>query len=120
MRFGHTARLTAAAGFGLVLLLSAPTLSAAADEKGKRVTTPTADGVDLSGTYYAAKDANKKDYCVILLHDFSAKKGGDSHADDMDKLAEDLQDQGYNVVSCDFRGFGESKNVRADVFWTFA
>src|SRR5438105_11596406 len=102
MRFGNPARLFAAFGFGLALLVAAPALSAAADkdkdkeEKGKRVTFPTSDGVDIGGTFYAAPKDSKKEACVLLLHDFSGKKGGDSHADDMDKLAEELQAKGYD------------------------
>jgi len=127
MRFGTPARLLAAIGFGLALLLVAPALSVAADkdkdkdkeDKGKRVTFPTSDGVDIGGTFYAAPKDSKKEACVLLLHDFSGKKGGDSHTDDMDKLAEELQEKGYDVLSFDFRGFGESKNIRPEVFWTF-
>jgi hypothetical protein len=121
MRFENPARRFAGLGFGLALLLVAPSLVAQAaddkDEKGKRVTFRTVDGVDLGGTYYKPPKESKKEACVILLHDFTKKNGGDSHVDDMDKLAEDLQAEGYAVLSFDFRGHGESKNITPDVFW---
>jgi dienelactone hydrolase len=121
MQLGNPARWFALVGFGLALLLFAPPLVARAaapkEEKGKRVTFRSVDGVELSGTFYA-RPAPKEKACVILLHDFTKKNGGDSHADDMDKLAEDLQADGYDVLSFDFRGHGDSKNV-TDVFWTF-
>src|SRR5438132_7036428 len=99
MRFGTPARLFAAVGFGLALLLCAPALSAAGkdkdkdarDDKGKRCSFTTADGVEISGTYYAPPKDSKEGATVLILHDFSGKKGGDSHADDQDKLAEELQ-----------------------------
>jgi hypothetical protein len=129
MRFGTPTRLFAAVGFGLALLLCAPALAAAAkdkdkekankDDKGKRCSFTTADGVEINGTYYAPPKDSKEGTTVLLLHDFSGKKGGDSHADDQDKLAEELQDKGYAVLTFDFRGFGESKNVSPTVFWTF-
>ena len=120
MRLGNPARWS----LGLALLLIAPSLVAhaaapgAKDEKGKRVNFRTVDGVDLTGTFYARPATSKEKACVILLHDFTKKNGGDSHVDDMDKLAEDLQADGYDVLSFDFRGHGDSKNV-TDVFWTF-
>src|SRR5258708_6038950 len=125
MQFGNPACRFAALGFGLALLLVAPSLVARAappedkDEKGKRVTFRTVDGVDLGGTFYKPPPNSKKEACVLLLHDFTKKNGGDSHVDDMDKLAEGLQAEGYAVLSMDFRGHGESKNVAPDVFWTF-
>jgi hypothetical protein len=132
MRFGTPARLFAALGFGLALLLSSPALCSGApaaeqakdkdkekgaEDKEKRVTFKTVDGVELGGTYYKPPKEGAKDACVLLLHDFSKQKGGDSHQDDLDKLAELLQGEGYAVLSFDFRGHGQSKSVQAEVFW---
>src|SRR5262249_35021117 len=75
----------------------------------------SADGVELSGTYFPSA-AGKKDACVLLLHDFDSKKGGNSHQDGWDALAGRLQAEGYAVLSFDFRGFGESKTVGKS-FW---
>lgn len=127
MRFGNPARLVAA--LGLALLLTAPALHAAAqkdkDNKdkdastGKSVTFKTVDGVEIGGTYWEPEKGAKtnKDVTVLLLHDFSKAKGGDSHQDDMDKLGDQLNDQGYAVLSFDFRGFGRSKDISPDQFW---
>jgi hypothetical protein len=89
---------------------------AAADEKDvKKVPIPTVDGVDLQGTYYPPA-GNAKDACVLLLHNVSLK-GGNSHQDGWDGLAERLQKEGYAVLSFDFRGFGGSTTVDPAKFW---
>jgi hypothetical protein len=85
------------------------------DETWKRVTFKTCDGVELGGTFYPNPGA-KKDACVLLLHNIDHKKGGDSHKDGWDHLAQELQKAGYAVLSFDFRGFGDSKNVEKE-FW---
>jgi pimeloyl-ACP methyl ester carboxylesterase len=89
----------------------------AADEESnfKRVPIPTVDGVELEGTFYPAKG---KDACVLLLHNFDRKEGGDSHKDGWDHLASALQKKGYPVLSFDFRGFGNSKKVNPAKFWS--
>jgi pimeloyl-ACP methyl ester carboxylesterase len=84
----------------------------------KRVPIPTIDGVELDGTYYPNPNG-KKDACVLLLHSFDRKNGGDSHKDGWDHLAEALQSKGYAVLSFDFRGFGGSKKVNPAKFWSF-
>jgi alpha-beta hydrolase superfamily lysophospholipase len=81
----------------------------------KEVTIPTYDGVDLSGTFYP-NPAGKKDATVLLLHNFDKKKGGGSHMDKWDDLAERLHKEGYSVLQFDFRGFGRSKTV-SEKFW---
>jgi pimeloyl-ACP methyl ester carboxylesterase len=83
----------------------------------KRFTFPTVDGVELEGTFYPSA-TNKKDTVVLLLHDFDPKTGGDSHKDGWDDLAERLQKEGYAVFAFDFRGFGNSKTVKPEVFWS--
>jgi pimeloyl-ACP methyl ester carboxylesterase len=76
------------------------------------------DGVELSGTFYPKPGGPKdKDACVLLLHNFDRVKGGNSHQDGWDHLAEDLQKDGYAVLSFDFRGFGDSKEVSREKFW---
>src|SRR5438874_1289007 len=82
---------------------------AAKKADAKRVTFKTYDGVELAGTFYPAGGTAKKDATVLLLHDFDHKSGGNSHQDRWDELAERLQQEGYSVLSFDFRGFGESK-----------
>jgi alpha-beta hydrolase superfamily lysophospholipase len=86
-------------------------------ENSKRVVIPTVDGVELEGTYYPNPNG-KKDACVLLLHNFDKKNGGDSHKDGWDHLAEALQAKGYAVLSFDFRGFGNSKKVNPAKFWS--
>jgi hypothetical protein len=85
------------------------------DDNSKRVTFKTCDGVELGGTFYP-NPGGKRDACVLLLHNFDQKKGGDSHKDGWDHLAQELQKAGYAVLSFDFRGFGDSKNVEKE-FW---
>jgi alpha-beta hydrolase superfamily lysophospholipase len=98
-------RLALAAVVGLAL---SPVPGVGADVK--RVQIPTFDGVKLEGNYYP-NPAGKKDACVLLLHHFDPRKGGDSHSDGWDQLAEALQNAGYVVLSFDFRGFGQSKTL---------
>jgi hypothetical protein len=103
-----------------VLGLALSPLGSAGAEKGdfKRVPIPTFDGVKLEGTFYPAGGGGKKDACVLLVHNFDPVKGGDSHADGWDHLAEALQKEGYAVLSFDFRGFGQSKSLEnPEKFW---
>ena len=109
------------AGLTLGLLGGAYRVSAADDKKDKdsdakfdRVSIPTFDGMELSGTFYPAIGGNK-DAVVLCLHDFSHRKGGGSHGE-WDHLAAKLQKEGYSVLTFDFRGFGGSKSVSPD-FW---
>jgi hypothetical protein len=109
------------AGLSLGLLAGVHGVSAADDKKGKdndakfdRVSIPTFDGMELSGTFYPAVEKNK-DAVVLCLHDFSHRKGGGSHGE-WDHLAAKLQKEGYAVLTFDFRGFGGSKSVSPD-FW---
>lgn len=86
-------------------------------EKGETQRHPikTGDGVELQGTFYKPL-GTKKDLVVLLLHDFDPVKGGSSHQEGVVELAKALQEQGYAVLTFDFRGFGESKNV-TQKFW---
>src|SRR5262249_8605842 len=81
----------------------------------KRVPFRTGDGVELQGTFYPSP-TGKRDACVLLLHNIDMRKGGSSHPDGWGHLAEGVQKDGYEVLSFDFRGFGESKGVGKE-FW---
>jgi len=86
---------------------------------GKRVTFDTQDGVTLEGTFFAASPvapATAKDATVLILHNIDKAKGGSSHQDKWDALADTLSNQGYSVLSFDFRGLGNSHSVHPD-FW---
>jgi hypothetical protein len=77
----------------------------------------SADGVKLRGTFYSSNKGAKAP-CVLLVHDFDLKKGGDSHSDGWDHLAKELQKKGFAVLSFDFRGHGRSDSVTAE-FWKY-
>jgi hypothetical protein len=108
----------------LLLSFGSGSLRAADDDakpEGKRVTFPTYDEVTLTGTFYSsAPAAGNKDRgaVVMLLHDFSAVKGGGRNETGLIHLAGELQKAGYSVLTFDFRGFGDSKSV-TDKFWTY-
>jgi alpha-beta hydrolase superfamily lysophospholipase len=108
----------------LLLISGSGPLSAADDSddkiESKRVHFPTYDEVELSGTFYRSIPAagkKDKDSVVLLLHDFRHAKGGGSQEDGWRQLAGQLQQEGYAVLSFDFRGFGNSKSV-SPKFWT--
>jgi hypothetical protein len=102
----------------LSLLLSFFTLlaiPASAKAEGESINFRTHDGVLLSGKFYPS--AKPKDGAsIILLHDFTFRKGGDSSQDGWEKLALDLQAAGQSVLSFDFRGHGKSVGVNPN-FW---
>jgi pimeloyl-ACP methyl ester carboxylesterase len=118
--------LAGLAGVAVVALLAGGAL-AEQDKKDKdkdkadtsrKVKFNTYDGVELSGTFYPKLGNGKdKDACVLLLHNFDRIKGGNSHQDGWDHLAEELQKEGYTVLSFDFRGFGDSRQVAKEQFW---
>jgi pimeloyl-ACP methyl ester carboxylesterase len=113
-------RTLLALGFLLAMLCAAvgdPVLAQAPPVK--RVDIQTFDGVTLGGNFYPS-NGGKKDAVVLLLHDFDLKAGGSCHQDGWDKLAEHLQNEGYDVLSFDFRGFGDSTKVNEKVFWSRA
>jgi pimeloyl-ACP methyl ester carboxylesterase len=107
-------------GLGLLLPFwpggKAEAFQQAKEEPSKAVSFKTSDGVRLAGTFYA-KPSAPKEACVLLLHNFDHKKGGNSHQDGWDRLAQKLQEAGYAVLSFDFRGFGDSKSVDKE-FWS--
>ena len=100
----------------LVLAVLAPS-GAYGQGKTKEVSFRTADGVTLQGTLYPASGKKSKDAVVMILHDFDHKKGGGSNQAGWGDLAKDLQDNGYAVLTFDFRGFGNSKEVSKEAFW---
>ena len=76
-------------------------------KKDATVTFRTVDSVDLKGTLWTP--TNKKNACVLLLHDFSRKTGGNRNDDGWNDLGEALAKEGYTVLSFDFRGRGDSQ-----------
>ena len=82
------------------------------------VTFKSFDGVTLSGKLYAGGGgAGKNDATVLLIPSFDLKKGGGMQQQGYDDLAKSLQNQGYTVLSFDFRGFGDSKTVDPVAYW---
>jgi hypothetical protein len=110
-------RPSLAAGLAVAIAALLPTGPARGQDKAKEVTFKTADGVTLSGNFYAAGGKKQKDAVVMLLHDFDHKNGGGSKKGGWPTLAKALQDAGYAVLSFDFRGFGDSREVNKEVFW---
>src|ERR1700676_1894887 len=72
-------------------------LSAEVQKKDVDIKAP--DGVSLKGTYFSA---GRPGPAMLLLHQCNM----DRHA--WDGLAEDLASNGFQVLTIDFRGFGES------------
>jgi dienelactone hydrolase len=72
-------------------------LSAEVQKKDVDIKAP--DGVTLKGTYFSA---GRPGPAMLLLHQCNM----DRHA--WDGLAEDLASNGFQVLTIDFRGFGES------------
>jgi dienelactone hydrolase len=89
----------------LIGLAIALTLGAGLGAQAQKTTAGTTvdikapDGVTLKGTYYSA---GKTAPGILLLHQCNM----DRHA--WDGLASDLNKAGFNVLTFDFRGFGES------------
>jgi hypothetical protein len=85
------------------------------EKKGdaSRVKFETYDQVEIHGTFYESAEG-KRSPCVLLLHDLTGK----SQDEGWDKLARDLQQRGYAVLSFDFRGHGDSTSV-SPAFWAY-
>jgi hypothetical protein len=88
-------------------------------EKGKPVLKENVrftsfDGVQLWGTWYRSAKG-KEATCVLLLHNRGERRMQPS----WDALAVRLQEQGYAVLSFDFRGHGDSTSVD-ERFWQYA
>jgi len=91
-------------------------LTGRAAAESEEVTFDTADGVKIKGTYWPSTKGGKAP-TVLLLHNFDAAKGGDSHQDGWDSLGDALQKKGFAVLSFDFRGFGKSTTVNPQIFF---
>jgi pimeloyl-ACP methyl ester carboxylesterase len=84
----------------------------AADDKSEKVKFESVDHVELHGVWYGPSGNGKKAPAVLLLHNIKS----DSSKEGWDKLARELQEAGYAVLSFDFRGHGDSTSVAAE-FW---
>jgi hypothetical protein len=116
MRWLSRARLLA--GLALLAVLVSASLVQAQAQKFKDVSFKSYDGVELKGALYPRGGNSKRDGVVMLLHNFDLKKGGSSQQTGWTDLAERLQEEGFNVLMFDFRGFGASTNVTSD-FWNY-
>jgi pimeloyl-ACP methyl ester carboxylesterase len=67
------------------------------------------DGVELHGTFYPGR--KPKAPAVLILHRYGGNREG------WEKLAEELQNKGFALLTFDFRGHGESISVNPEVFW---
>jgi len=101
-------RLTLPVALTALALLLSPA-AAQAQEKPKDVQFFTADGVEISGTFYPSGKAKAR--TVLMLHDF----GEHSRKAKWVELAKTLQNEGYAVLTFDFRGHGESTKVKPGV-----
>ena len=80
----------------------------------------TYDGVKIAGKLYTGiggGGGGKRDAVVLLIPNFDLKKGGGIQQQGYDDLAKALQNEGYTVLSFDFRGFGDSKTVDPVTYW---
>jgi hypothetical protein len=94
------------------LSLLALTTSAFAAEE---IQIETYDGVKLRGVYYAA-DASKmkNNACIMMLHAYTK----DTKQPGWPAFAKKLSEDGYHVISFDFRFHGtKSMDVIPDIFW---
>jgi hypothetical protein len=80
------------------------------EEKKARFETVTDDGVKLIGDFYRSPKG-KNAPVILLLHPIGPGKAATSRKD-WDKFPELLQSKGFAVVTFDFRGHGESKEIR--------
>lgn len=97
-----------------VALLVLAGVCAAQRVNKEQVSFRTFDGVTLKGSFYPS---NKGGNAPVML--FLHKYGQDRSKGDWEGLAKKLQDAGYAVLSFDFRGHGESKQIDPEKFWTY-
>src|SRR5258708_30898580 len=81
-----------------VPLLIAAACAAQQPSAGRGVTLPASDGIALKATYFAGKPGPG----VLLLHQCNQTRTA------WNTLAERLATAGFNVLTFDYRGFGES------------
>ncbi|HZT80344.1 MAG TPA: alpha/beta fold hydrolase [Gemmataceae bacterium] len=109
----------ASVALAIGLLLSwAPASYAQKAAKGKDVTFETADGVRLSGTFYASSSPKvnaSEAPAVLLLHELE----GNSNEAGWEELATELSKRGFAVLAFDFRGHGNSTTISdLNAFWS--
>lgn len=81
-------------------------------------TCETADGVTLAGDFYPAPDTRRLVApCVVLLHPIGPGKAHASRRD-FGLWPEELRKAGFAVITFDFRGYGDSKAIDAEKFWS--
>jgi hypothetical protein len=83
------------------------------DPNRQRVPIPTADGVELDGTYYRG-NRGRDTPCVLMI----TKYGTDRTKGDWGGLAEAFQAAGFAALTFDLRGHGGSTSVTPQ-FWNF-
>jgi pimeloyl-ACP methyl ester carboxylesterase len=116
--------LTLSAGLFALAALAPVTPAQAPKDKGAaqedttkvRVPIPTADGLELDGTFYTpTKNGGTNSPCVMLVHRY----GSDRTKGEWNALAKLLQAKGFAVLSFDLRGHGGSTAVaQPSVFWS--
>ena len=94
---GSNARSYGNATPGAVNAISSPQASSG---ETQNVSIDSADGVKLAGSFYPAPTSNSPG--LLLLHQWQS----DRHS--YDDFAKRMQAKGFNVLSIDGRGFGES------------
>ena len=110
--------LVLAVGLASLAVLEPGTARAQRKAVSNRIEFQTADGVVIKGTFYPAQGDKKKEAVVLLLHHFDPVKGGSSKkGGEWQELAGALQEDGYPVLSFDFRGFGDSTEVIKEKFY---
>ena len=95
-------------GLALALALAAGLAAQAPNDHTSDVDIKAPDGITLTGTYYRASATGAPG--ILLLHQCNM----DRHA--WDRLAADLNKAGFNVLTFDFRGFGQSGGDRVSDF----
>jgi pimeloyl-ACP methyl ester carboxylesterase len=109
-------RYAAALVAGLVLV-QFPIDSRAQAPDSQKISFETIDKVLLRGTFYPSSKDGKKSPPVLLLHKLGSAQGRQSPG--FESLAKALQLKGFAVLSFDFRGHGDSTNVKPE-FWKYA
>lgn len=109
--------LTLSATLASVAPAQVPPKGAPTDDPTKeRVPIPTADGLELDGTFYRStgQKTGTQSPCVMLVHRY----GSDRTKGEWNALAKKLQDKGFTVLTFDLRGHGGSTAVaQPSVFW---
>lgn len=105
MRLASFARPATALLLGLAWAWMVPAGSAQ-PPKPKFPTFKTKDQVEIHGTFYPSR-GGRDSWCVLMLHGL----GGNKQQQGWDRLAQDLQKEDFAVLTFDFRGHGDSKNV---------